>query len=139
MGDLEDHDPSEDEWDEWDMDVEEAYEEAGDADFEDCSWKDALKEARSKENDLPQDEALYDEAEDADFEDFSWKDLVAKGTQTNDDLPADDANSQLSDSDDAASTEKKDLSTDEEEPPEMRKIGKAMMEARGTAMSDLPD
>ena len=99
MGDFEDYELSEDEWDEWDMDVEEAYEEAGDADFEDCSWKDLLKEARNKENDLPPDEALYDEAEDTDFEDRSWKELLAKAKPTCDDLPADEAESPLSDTD----------------------------------------
>ena len=50
----------------------------GDDDFEDCSWKDLLRSARDKENDLPEADANCDEAGDSDFEDFSWKELLGQ-------------------------------------------------------------
>ena len=68
--DFEDYEPP-DEWDEWDEDIEEAYEEveAGDDDFEDCAWKELLKEARNAENqDMPEedqdDESLSEDEHD---------------------------------------------------------------------------
>ena len=141
MGEFEDDEPSEDEWDEWDMDVEADYEEPGDADFEDCGWKNLLKHKGKEETDLPHDEAPYAEPGDSDFEDRPWKDLLGKGKTHNDDLPADDSESQLSDgaSDEAANTEKAELSADDEDPPTMHKIGRAIMEQTGLAMSDLPE
>jgi len=121
--------------------VEEAYEEAGDDDFEDSSWKDLLRSARDRENDLPDEDANYDEAGDSDFEDLSWKELLAKGMQNNDDLPNDDAESHLSENagEDEAINQKDDLSEDDEDPPELHKLARAMMEQRGSAMSDLPE
>ena len=121
------------------MEIEADYEEPGDADFEDCSWKNLFKQKGNKETDLPKDDAHYDEAEDADFEDRPWKELLAKAKPTCDDLPTDEAESPLSDRDETATTDTEDLSTEEEEPPTMHKLGKAMMAERGTAMSDLPE
>ena len=142
MGDFEDYDPSEDEWDEWDMGVEEAYEEAGDDDFEDSSWKDLLRSARDKENDLPEANDTYDDPGDSDFEDFSWKELLAKGTNKNEDLPSDDTESHLSENggEDDTMNQNEDLSGDDEDPPEMHKLAKAMMQQRGSSpISDLPE
>ena len=140
MGDFEDYEPSDDEWDEWDLGVEEAYEEAGDDDFEDCSWKDLLKSARDIENDLPDHDTDYAEPGDGDFDDSSWKDILANRQQHNEDLPSDDAESHLSESasKDEAQNEEDDLSEDDEDPPELHKLACAMMAQSGSAMSDLP-
>ena len=136
MGDFEDYEPSEDEWDEWDMHVEEAYEEAGDADWEDSSWKDLLSAARDRENDRTHNAPAYDEAGDSDWDDSGWKNLLNEGTK-NADLPNDDEDL----SDNPANNEdmtEEDLSEDDGDPPQLHKIATAMMEARGTSMSDLP-
>ena len=135
VGDFEDYEPSEDEWDEWDMDVEEAYEEAGDADWEDSSWKDLLSAARDQENDLNHDAADYDEAGDSDWDDSGWKNLLTK-SKKNDDLPDDDEDLSDCEAPDENMTQE-DLSEDEHDPPQLHKIATAMMEARGTYMSDL--
>ena len=125
------------------MEVEEAYEEAGDDDFEDSSsWKDLLRMARDKENDLPEANDAYDGPGDSDFEDCSWKELLAKGTNKNEDLPSDDTESHLSENggEDDTMNQNEDLSGDDEDPPEMHKLAKAMMQQRGSSpISDLPE
>ena len=98
--------------------------------------------ARDKENDLPEANDAYDGPGDSDFEDFSWKELLARGPKKNEDLPSDDSESHLSENGGEAETmnQNDDLSGDDEDPPEMHKLAKAMMKHGGSsAISDLPE
>ena len=150
VGEFEDYEPSEDEPDEWDLEVEAAYEEAGDADWEDSEWKDLLKNARERENDLPDEADAYDTAGDNDWEDATWKELLNKGVKENKDLPSEseeendppneaDAYDAAGDNDwDEQMMTNKTLSEGEEDPPTMHKVAKAMMKGR-SEMTDLPE
>ena len=95
-----------------------------------------MSAARDQENDRNHDAADYDEAGDSDWDDPGWKNLLNK-SKKNADLPDDDEDLSDHTAQDEDMTEG-DLSEDEHDPPQLHKIARAMMEARGTYVSDLP-